>query len=64
MDLRKTLASDPVFKLPNFPKAFTVESDASSTGIGAVLTQEGRPLAYFSKALRFKGQLCQPTRKN
>lgn len=55
-NLKEAMASTPVLKLPDFSKAFTVESDASNTGIGAVLTQEGRPLAYFSKALGIRGQ--------
>ena len=36
---------------------FTVETDASESGIGAILSQDGHPVAYISKALgpRTKG---------
>ena len=46
-----------VLAIPNFDDPFTVESDASSGGISAVLTQNGRPIAYFSKALGPKHQV-------
>jgi hypothetical protein len=49
--LKSTLAQAPMLGIPDFTKVFTIETDASSSGIGAVLHQQGHPLAYISKAL-------------
>ena len=44
----------PMLTLPNFSKLFVVEADASSTSLGAVLMQDAKLLAYYSKALSSK----------
>lgn len=49
--LKQLLSESPILALPDFSKPFVVETDASGTGIGAILSQGSHPIAYYSPQL-------------
>jgi hypothetical protein len=49
--LKKLLTTAPVLAQPDIEKSFDVYYDASGTGIGGVLMQNGHAIAYASGQL-------------
>jgi hypothetical protein len=48
LTLKKLLTTVPVLAQPNIEKSFDVYCDASDTGIGGVLMQDGHAIGYAS----------------
>jgi ribonuclease HI len=59
-ELKKRLTTAPVLILLDLSKKFSIYCDASHQGLGCVLMQEGRVVAYASRQLR-KHELNYPT---
>lgn len=49
--IKEELVNPPVLALPDFSKPFEVITDASNYALGAILLQDGRPVAYESRLL-------------
>jgi ribonuclease HI len=54
--LRDHLTTAPVLAQPDVSKPFDIYCDASGTGLGCVLMQDNRVIAYASRALRIHEQ--------
>lgn len=49
--LKKAMEEVSMLALPNFSDEFMIEADTLGIGVGAILTQRGRPIAFFNQAL-------------
>jgi hypothetical protein len=50
-NVKATIAKEVVLAYPDFSKTFEIYTDASTMQLGAVITQDNRPTAFFSRNL-------------
>jgi RNase H-like domain found in reverse transcriptase len=50
-DMKKLIAKEILLTYPNFNKTFEIHTDASKVQLGACISQEGRPVAFYSRKL-------------
>ena len=56
--LQKKLCEAPILSLPEGSEDFVVYSDASKMGLGCVLMQRGKVIAYASRQLKEHEKKC------
>ena len=61
--LKELLCTAPVLRYPDYEKEFTLTTDASNIGLGAVLSQEGHPCCFISRTLNGAEQNYSITEK-
>jgi hypothetical protein len=50
-NIKKTIPKEVVLAYPDFTKPFAIYTNASTKQLGAVITQDDRPIAFFSRKL-------------
>jgi hypothetical protein len=50
-NMKKLIIRDVQLTYPNFNKEFIIHTDASHTQLGAVISQNGKPIAFYSRKL-------------
>ena len=50
-DVKATIARDVTLAYPDYSQGFKIYTDGSKRQLGAVITQNNRPIAFFSRKL-------------
>ena len=49
--MKKVISKEALLAYPNFQKKFVIHTDTSHTQLGAVILQDGKPIAFYSRKL-------------
>ena len=50
-NMKKSISRETLLEYPNFSKPFVIHTDASKAQLGAVLTLDNKPIAFYSRML-------------
>lgn len=62
--VKRALSWETLLAYPDFNKPFVIHTDASHLQLGAAITQDGQPIAFYSRKLKPKQLGIQPLREN
>jgi hypothetical protein len=51
-DMKKVICREVMLAFPDFSKPFVIHTDASHTQLGAVISQDDKPIAFYKQTLR------------
>ena len=51
-DMKKIISKEVLLAYPDFNDEFVIHTDASHTQLGAVISQRGKPIAFYSRKLK------------
>ena len=49
--MKKSISRETLLVYPNFSKPFVIHTDASKVQLGAVISQDNKPIAFYSRKL-------------
>ena len=49
--LKKIVSRETLLTYPNFNEIFEIQTDASQTQLGVVISQKGKPISFYSRKL-------------
>ena len=47
---KRVIAQEAMMAYPDFSKPFTIHTDASHYQLGGVISQDGKPIAFYSRS--------------
>ena len=50
-DIKRHVAREVLLSYPNFNEEFVIHADASQTQLGGIISQKGKPVAFYSRKL-------------
>ena len=61
--MKKIVAKEVILSYPDFNKVFEIHTDGSKTQLGAVVSQDGKPIAFYSRKLNPAQTRCTTTQR-